>query len=57
MFLADEVSASLSVILEVALFIVIHYLSPPKQWGDVTQSLIYHQVRWLIEGGTVKGYS
>jgi solute carrier family 12 (potassium/chloride transporters), member 9 len=28
-----------------ALFIVIHYTSPPKSWGNITQSLIYHQVR------------
>ncbi|KAM3589422.1 hypothetical protein VKS41_000285 [Umbelopsis sp. WA50703] len=27
------------------LLIVIHYTSPPKKWGNITQSLIYHQVR------------
>ncbi|KAF9314467.1 hypothetical protein BG003_004157 [Podila horticola] len=27
------------------IFVWIHYWSPPKRWGDVTQSLIYHQVR------------
>src|SRR6187402_3522439 len=26
-------------------FLIIHYASPPKSWGDVSQSLIYHQVR------------
>ncbi|EPQ63330.1 Bgt-1638-2 [Blumeria graminis f. sp. tritici] len=27
------------------IFLFIHYNSPPKSWGDVSQSLIYHQVR------------
>ncbi|KAF9356954.1 hypothetical protein BGX26_004495 [Mortierella sp. AD094] len=35
----------LSSLLTAVLFIWIHYWSPPKRWGDVTQSLIYHQVR------------
>ncbi|KAF8962514.1 hypothetical protein BGZ46_001153 [Entomortierella lignicola] len=35
----------LSGLLTAILFIWIHYWSPPKRWGDVTQSLIYHQVR------------
>ncbi|KAF9993657.1 hypothetical protein BGZ79_001655 [Entomortierella chlamydospora] len=35
----------LSGLLTAVLFIWIHYWSPPKRWGDVTQSLIYHQVR------------
>lgn len=29
----------------VFLFLIIHYMSPPKHWGDVSQNLIYHQVR------------
>ncbi|KAF9977577.1 hypothetical protein BGZ73_005560 [Actinomortierella ambigua] len=35
----------LSGLLTAMLFVWIHYWSPPKRWGDVTQSLIYHQVR------------
>ncbi|KAF9572990.1 hypothetical protein EC968_009118 [Mortierella alpina] len=35
----------LSGLMTAVLFIWIHYWSPPKRWGDVTQSLIYHQVR------------
>ncbi|KAF9927882.1 hypothetical protein FBU30_002804 [Linnemannia zychae] len=35
----------LSGLMTAILFIWIHYWSPPKRWGDVTQSLIYHQVR------------
>jgi solute carrier family 12 (potassium/chloride transporters), member 9 len=45
MFFIDETYASISVFLMVFLFSLIHYLSPPKRWGDVSQNLIYHQVR------------
>ncbi|RKP38067.1 amino acid permease-domain-containing protein, partial [Dimargaris cristalligena] len=45
MAVADPLIASLSVLLMYLLFIIIHYTAPPKSWGDVTQSLIYHQVR------------
>jgi potassium/chloride transporter 9 len=45
MFLADGVSASAMIIVLMMLFAMIHYISPPKPWGDVSQSLIYHQVR------------
>lgn len=27
------------------MFLLLHYLAPPKHWGDISQSLIYHQVR------------
>lgn len=45
MFFIDETYASTAVCLLVFLFLLIHYLSPPKHWGDVSQNLIYHQVR------------
>lgn len=45
MFFVDGISASGCVGILVFLFLVIHYTSPPKSWGDVSQSLIYHQVR------------
>ncbi|KAG0017009.1 hypothetical protein BGZ81_010960 [Podila clonocystis] len=35
----------LSGLMVAVIFVWIHYWSPPKRWGDVTQSLIYHQVR------------
>ncbi|KAF9370942.1 hypothetical protein CPB97_002344 [Podila verticillata] len=35
----------LSGLIVAVIFVWIHYWSPPKRWGDVTQSLIYHQVR------------
>ena len=45
MFFIDETYATTAVCLLVLLFLAIHYLSPPKHWGDVSQNLIYHQVR------------
>ncbi|KAH9821695.1 amino acid permease-domain-containing protein [Melampsora americana] len=45
MYAVDPVSASTSLIVMMVLFVVIHYSSPAKQWGEVTQSIIYHQVR------------
>lgn len=45
MFFIDETYATTAVCLLVLLFLLIHYLSPPKRWGDVSQNLIYHQVR------------
>lgn len=45
MFFIDVAYATSAICLLVLLFLVIHYLSPPKRWGDVSQSLIYHQVR------------
>ncbi|PYH47422.1 putative cation chloride cotransporter [Aspergillus saccharolyticus JOP 1030-1] len=45
MFFVDGVYASGCVAILMLLFLLIHYSSPPKPWGDVSQSLIYHQVR------------
>lgn len=45
MFFVDGLYAAGCVGILVMLFLLIHYFSPPKAWGDVSQSLIYHQVR------------
>ncbi|KAH8693673.1 putative cation chloride cotransporter [Talaromyces proteolyticus] len=45
MFFVDGVYATGCIIVLLFLFVLIHYTSPPKSWGDVSQSLIYHQVR------------
>lgn len=45
MFFVDGVYASACVGLLIFIFLLIHYTTPPKPWGDVSQSLIYHQVR------------
>ncbi|KAF2876410.1 cation chloride cotransporter-like protein [Massariosphaeria phaeospora] len=45
MFFVDGVYASGCVAVLIVIFLLIHYTTPPKPWGDVSQSLIYHQVR------------
>ncbi|KAL3428290.1 amino acid permease [Phlyctema vagabunda] len=45
MFFVDGLYATGCVGILVMIFLIIHYTSPPKSWGDVSQSLIYHQVR------------
>ncbi|KAK9767020.1 hypothetical protein K7432_003495 [Basidiobolus ranarum] len=44
-FIIDPLLATLSTAFMSIMFGVIHYTTLPKSWGDVTQSLIYHQVR------------
>ena len=45
MFFVDGVYATGCIVVIILIFLVIHYCTPPKSWGDVSQSLIYHQVR------------
>ena len=45
MFFIDTTYAAAAICLMIFLFSLIHFLSPPKRWGDVSQNLIYHQVR------------
>jgi potassium/chloride transporter 9 len=45
MFFVDGFYASACVAILMIIFLLIHYTTPPKPWGDVSQSLIYHQVR------------
>ncbi|KIV99170.1 uncharacterized protein PV09_09124 [Verruconis gallopava] len=45
MFFVDRLYAAMSVAIMALIFLIIHYTTPPKSWGDVSQSLIYHQVR------------
>lgn len=45
MIFVDGLYAAGCVGILMLLFLLIHYTSPPKPWGDVSQSLIYHQVR------------
>ena len=45
MFIVDSTYAASCITLIVTIFTLIHYFSSPKSWGDVSQSLIYHQVR------------
>lgn len=45
MFLVNYKWAALAFALMVILFVVISLRAPPTPWGDVSQALIYHQVR------------
>lgn len=45
MFIVDGLSATLVVIFLFFLIMMIHYLTPPLKFGDISQLLIYHQVR------------
>jgi potassium/chloride transporter 9 len=45
MIFADGGYTAGALVVMTVLFLIIHYASPPKAWGDVSQSLIYHQVR------------
>ncbi|KAI9742355.1 MAG: hypothetical protein M1818_003888 [Claussenomyces sp. TS43310] len=45
MFFVDGFYATGCIAVLMVLFLLIHYTSPPRSWGDVSQSLIYHQVR------------
>ena len=45
MFFVDGLYASGCVAILIVIFLIILYTTPPKSWGDVSQSLIYHQVR------------
>eukprot|EP01147_Barroeca_monosierra_P000353 gene353-7852_t len=45
MFFVEPMYAAAAFLLMIILFIYIHYHSIPSDWGDVSQALIYHQVR------------
>lgn len=48
MFIIDSNMAGISWILTCVLFVAIHVMTPPQHWGEVTQALLYHQVRKLL---------
>lgn len=48
MFIIDSNMAGISWILTCVLFVAIHVTTPPQHWGEVTQALLYHQVRKLL---------
>ncbi|KAJ1881819.1 hypothetical protein LPJ66_011256, partial [Kickxella alabastrina] len=45
MVFVNMLSSLVSTAFVLVLFLYVHYTCPPKPWGDVTQSLIYHQCR------------
>ncbi|KAG9389998.1 Amino acid permease [Carpediemonas membranifera] len=48
MFIAQPLWASVSFIAMAVLFIFIHYTGSSTDWGDISQALIYHQVRKFL---------
>lgn len=45
MYLVDGVSATSVIVFLLFLILMIHYSTPPLNFGDISQLLIYHQVR------------
>lgn len=45
MFIVNLLYAIISLVLTAFIFVMIYFYCPAKEWGDITQSLIYHQVR------------
>ncbi|KAF3993457.1 hypothetical protein FT663_00480 [Candidozyma haemuli var. vulneris] len=45
MYLVDGVSATSVIVFLIFLIMIIHYTTPPSNFGDISQLLIYHQVR------------
>lgn len=45
MFFIDPLYATASILLMIVMFCAIHFRQLPVSWGDVSQALIYHQVR------------
>ncbi|OBA22772.1 hypothetical protein METBIDRAFT_62367 [Metschnikowia bicuspidata var. bicuspidata NRRL YB-4993] len=45
MYICDGVSATSAIVFLVFLIMMIHYSTPPLNFGDILQLLIYHQVR------------
>ncbi|EPY52927.1 arginine transporter Can1 [Schizosaccharomyces cryophilus OY26] len=45
MFYIDRINAFASFLIAGLLIFVIYFTSPPKNWGDVSQGIIYHQLR------------
>lgn len=45
MYIVDGISATSVIVFLIILIMLIHYLAPPSKFGDISQLLIYHQVR------------
>ena len=48
MFWLSWYSAAVSIVALFAIWLFIYFKGPQKSWGDVTQAIIYHQVRKFL---------
>lgn len=48
MFFVDGVYAAVAFTFLGVLFVMVHYFGAPKNYGDISQALIYHQVRKFL---------
>lgn len=48
MFFVDGVYAAVAFTFLGVLFLMVHYFGAPKNYGDISQALIYHQVRKFL---------
>jgi len=48
LFLSSPIYAGVSIIIVILLIIYITYTSPSSGWGDVSQAIIFHQVRKFL---------
>ncbi|CBK21731.2 uncharacterized protein [Blastocystis hominis] len=48
MFYINWAKALISVLVMVAIFIYLLYTTPRQEWGDISQSLIFHQARKML---------
>lgn len=48
MFFVDGVYAAIAFTFLGVLFLMVHYFGAPKNYGDISQALIYHQVRKFL---------
>ena len=45
MFVVNQIYAAVAVVVMLLLFVFIHFYSGDQSWGDISQALIFHQVR------------
>lgn len=48
LFLSSPIYAGVSIIIVILLIIYINYTAPSSGWGDVSQAIIFHQVRKFL---------
>ena len=58
MFVLDAFQSALALVLLFALFAFVWWRHPPTDWGDISQALMYHQVRkYLLKIDETKSHT